>query len=96
MCFLTKIQSLYRQVYQTAEDADMVYYIQFSDHCNIRRAIQDIREQFDLTEEQLGQNTALLGLMGFSDDSFITGLYLVAGILFLLVLIQLCGYGHGD
>ncbi len=83
---LAGFQSLYRQVYQTAEDADMVYYIQFSDHCNIRRAIQDIREQFDLTEEQLGQNTALLGLMGFSDDSFITGLYLVAGILFLLVL----------
>ena len=64
----------------------MVYYVQFSEHCNIRRAIRDVREQFGLTEEQIGQNTALLGLLGFSDDSFITGLYLTAGILFLLVL----------
>lgn len=83
---LTGFQSLYRQVHQTAEDADMVYYVQFSEHCNIRRAIRDVREQFGLTEEQIGQNTALLGLLGFSDDSFITGLYLTAGILFLLVL----------
>lgn len=83
---LAGFQSLYHLVNQTAEDADMVYYVQFSEHCNIRRAIQDVREQFELTEEQIGENTALLGLLGFSNDSFITGLYLAAGILFLLVL----------
>lgn len=83
---LAGFQSLYHLVNQTAEDADMVYYVQFSEHCNIRRAIRDVREQFELTEEQIGENTALLGLLGFSNDSFITGLYLAAGILFLLVL----------
>ncbi len=83
---LSGFQSLYHLVHQTTEDADMVYYVQFSEHCNIRKAIQDVREQFGLTEEQIGQNTALLALLGFSNDSFILGLYLVAGILFLLVL----------
>lgn len=83
---LSGFQSLHHLVHQTAEDADMVYYVQFSQHCNIRKAIRDVQEQFGLTEDQVGRNTALLGLLGFSDDSFMTGLYLVAGILFLLVL----------
>ena len=83
---LTSFQSLYRLVNQTTEDSDMVYYVQFNEHCNIRQAIKDVRNQFRLTEEQIGQNTALLALLGFSDDSFILGLYLVAGVLFLLVL----------
>lgn len=83
---LSSFQSLYHSVGHTAEDADMVYYIQFSEHCNIRNAIEDIQEQFELSQEQIGENTALLGLLGFSNDSYMTGLYLVAGVLFLLVL----------
>lgn len=83
---LSSFQSLYHSVNHTAEDADMVYYIQFSEHCSIRNAIKDIQEQFELSQEQIGENTALLGLLGFSNDSYMTGLYLVAGVLFLLVL----------
>jgi putative ABC transport system permease protein len=83
---LSSFQSLYHSVNNTAEDADMVYYIQFSEHCNIRSAIKDIQAQFGLSEEQIGENTALLGLLGFSEDSYVTGLYLIAGVLFLLVL----------
>lgn len=83
---LSSFQSLYHSVNHTAEDADMVYYIQFSEHCSIRNAIEDIQEQFELSQEQIGENTALLGLLGFSNDSYMTGLYLVAGVLFLLVL----------
>lgn len=83
---LSSFQSLYHSIHDTAEDADMVYYIQFSGRCNIRNAIKDIQAQFRLSEEQISENTALLGLMGFSNDSYMTGLYLVAGVLFLLVL----------
>ena len=83
---LSSFQSLYHSVHDTTEDADMVYYIQFSEHCNIRNAIRDVQEQFGLSQEQISENTALLGLLGFSEDSYMTGLYLVAGVLFLLVL----------
>lgn len=83
---LSSFQSLYHSVHNTTEDADMVYYIRFSEHCNIRSVIKDVQEQFGLSHEQIGENTALLGLLGFSEDSYMTGLYLVAGVLFLLVL----------
>lgn len=81
----------YRQFYAEAtetelEDSDKVYYVQFREKCNIKKAIADIREQYNLREERIGQNTALLGVMGMSGDSFMLGLYLTAGVLFLLVL----------
>lgn len=68
------------------EDSDKMYYVQFRENCNIRKAIADIHEQYNLTDEQIGQNTALLGVMGMSNDSFMLGLYLTAAVLFLLVL----------
>lgn len=83
---LSAFQSLYHLVHETAEDSDLVYYVRFSEHCNIRKSIQDVKEQFRLNEDQIGENTALLGLMGFSRDSYMMGLYAIAGVLFLLVL----------
>lgn len=68
------------------EDSDKIYYVQFKENCNIRKAITDIREQYNLIDEQIGQNTALLGVMGMSDNSLMLGLYLTAAVLFLLVL----------
>lgn len=83
---LSAFQSLYHSVNETVEDADLVYYVQFSEHCNIRKSIQDIREQFGLKKDQIGENAALLGLLGFSTDSYMTGMYAVAVVLFFLVL----------
>lgn len=68
------------------EDSDKMYYVQFKEHSNIRKAIADIQGQYNLTDEQIGQNTALLGVMGMSDNSFMLGLYLMAAVLFVLVL----------
>ena len=62
------------------------YYVQFREHVNIRKMISDIKTQYHLTEEQLSENTALLGVMGFSGDSYMMGLYGVAAVLFILVL----------
>ena len=82
---------VYSRFYEAAtetalEDSDKMYYVQFKKNCNIRKAIADIRVQYNLTDEQIGQNTALLGVMGMSDNSFMLGLYLTAAVLFLLVL----------
>lgn len=61
------------------------YYIQFEKGTNIRRALSEIKLQYDLRDEQLSLNTILLGLMGQSDDSAMWQLYLTAAVLFLLV-----------
>lgn len=81
----------FEQLYEAAEgdepaDSDFVYYVRFRENCNIRKSIQNMKEQYHLTDENIGQNTALLGIMGFSDDSYMLGLYGTAGVLFLLVL----------
>lgn len=84
---LDRYMRFYSEATETElDDSDKVYYVQFRENCNIRKAITDIRETYNLTDEQIVQNTALLGVMGMSDNSFMLGLYLTAAVLFLLVL----------
>ena len=71
---------------QTSDSAEYVTYIRFSDNTDIRKAVSQIKEQYGLTDEQIGQNTAILGLLGYSDNSYVLGLYLVAAVLFVLIL----------
>lgn len=87
--FMTK--DAFKHLYETASDkeivdSDFVYYVQFSKKCNIRKAIQNLKEQYSFTDENISENTALLGVMGFSGNSYMMGLYLVAGVMFLIVL----------
>ena len=62
------------------------YYIRLRDGVNARRFIADLKEQGGCTDAQLSENTALLGITGNSSNDFMGGLYLVAFVLFLLVL----------
>ena len=62
-------------------------YIQFDDTRNIQRNIADIKQQFGLSDEQVSENTELLGLLGQSSNSFMLQVYATAIILFFLVLI---------
>ncbi len=48
--------------------------------------IAELRKTYGFTDGNIIQNTALLGLTGFSSDSYVMGMYLVAAILFVLVL----------
>lgn len=82
----------FRAIYQADKNEsdsahDTIYYVQFADTTNVRSDIADIKEQFSLTEEQVSENTKLLGLLGQSSDSFMMQIYATAGILFILVLI---------
>lgn len=63
------------------------YYVQFREHTNARKVISDIREQYGFTEETMSENTAVLGLIGYSSDNYMMGLYLIAAVLFVLVLL---------
>ena len=70
-------------------------FVRFADNINIRRVIAGLRQTDGFTDETLSENTALLGLTGFSSDSYVMGMYLVAGILFVLVLVCGCLYDCG-
>ncbi|MBS5150030.1 MAG: ABC transporter permease [Butyricicoccus pullicaecorum] len=63
-----------------------VCFVRFAENTHIRRAIAELRQSCGLAEEAISENTALLGLTGFSSDSYMMGMYLVAMILFVLVL----------
>lgn len=62
------------------------YYVQFKKGVNIRRAIDEIKANFHLVDEQVSENTVLLALVGQSHDSYMMKLYMVAAVLFVLVL----------
>lgn len=65
-----------------------VYYIQFNDHINIRKTIADIKEQYRLTDKNINENTVVMGLSGASNNETMNGLYSLAAISFLLILIS--------
>ncbi len=63
------------------------YRIQFKDGAHIQNAIKEIKIHFGLSDGQISENTALLGLMGQSESNIMQALYLIAAILVFLVLI---------
>lgn len=46
----------------------------------------DLKSQLGLSDEQVFENTKLLGLLGQSSNSFMMQVYAAAGVLFVLVL----------
>lgn len=62
-------------------------YVQFNNTRNIQHSIAEIKQQFGLSDEQVSENTELLGLLGQSSNSFMLQVYATAIILFFLVLI---------
>jgi putative ABC transport system permease protein len=69
------------------EDSYPEYYIRLKPRMNMKKAISDIKEQYGLTDNQIAENAAVLGLEGFSSNSYLMGLYGIAAFLFMLVLI---------
>lgn len=69
-----------------SDTSGYTYYVQFKRNSNMRNAIDTIKENFNLTDEQVSENPALLGMIGQSRDSFMVNIYITAVILFILVL----------
>ena len=68
------------------EDSYPEYYIRFNKHTNVQKVISQIKEEYGLTDENIAENTAIMGLEGFSSNSYMFGLYGIAAVLVLLVL----------
>ncbi len=71
----------------TPRDYDSLFVVQFKDHGNIRETITDIKTQFQLSDEQVTENTMLLGLLGQSGNHFMMQIYFTAALLSVLVLL---------
>ena len=89
MCLpVEPFQELYRQEKQEdITDVDMVYYVRFRDSVPFRKAIDRIRADYGLEEEDVAENTMLLAVAGASEDSTFLAIYVAAAVLFLLVLL---------
>lgn len=68
-------------------DNEPVYYIRFKKSFHIKDDIARLKKAYGLTDENISENTAILGLMGISTNSYIVGLYEIAGILVVLVIL---------
>lgn len=71
------------------DDYSSYFLVQFRSHRNIRQTINDIKKQFHLSDEQVGEQAMLLGLLGQSDEGnlFMMTIYAAAAILSVLVLL---------
>ena len=69
-----------------SEDSYPEYYIRFKKYTNVQKAISKIKEEYSLTDENISENAAVMGLEGFSSNSYMFGLYGIAAFLVFLVL----------
>lgn len=67
-------------------DYNSMLYIQFENSWNIRQEIIDLKADCGLSDEQVSENTKLIGLYGQGSSSFMMQIYTVAAFLFVLVL----------
>ncbi len=62
-------------------------YIQFQDVSKAPGITSEIRQQYDLPEEDISENTAIMGLAGQSSNESMKNIYGIAAILFVIVLL---------
>lgn len=70
-----------------AADNAAYYYVQFKDAAAAAKAMPELRSQYRLQEENISENTGVMGMAGQSRSSSVNGFYLMAAILFVLVLL---------
>lgn len=70
------------------EDYNSVFIVQFHGQRHLRQTIDDIKTQFSLSDDQVGEQAMLLGLLGQSDEGnlFMVTVYSAALLLSALVL----------
>ena len=65
----------FREIADEAAKDGTMFRIQFKSGVNIQSAIRQIKETYGLRDDQVAENTALLGLMGQSENSTMHSLY---------------------
>lgn len=68
-------------------DYGIMFFAQFTNTRNIQGKIANLKEQCNLSDEQVSSNNSLLGLLGQSRIPFLMQVYVAAAVLFVLVLL---------
>jgi len=81
----------FREIYPVKKsdalaDYNSVLCIQFSNLKNMQNTINNLKEECNLSDEQVSENIKLIGLLGQSSNSFMVQVYMSAAILFVLVM----------
>ena len=63
------------------------FYIRFQNENGLKKTIADIMQQYNLTAENVKENTAVLGTLGASSNESVNGLYPLAVACFVIILI---------
>lgn len=68
-------------------EAASQFYIRFQNENGLKKTIADIMQQYNLTAENVKENTAVLGMLGASSNESVNGLYPLAVACFVIILI---------
>lgn len=63
------------------------YYVQFKDASKATKAITELQAQYQLPEENISENTGVMGMAGQSSNTAMKNFYGIAVILFIIVLL---------
>ena len=63
------------------------FYIRFQNENGLKKTIADMMQQYNLTAENVKENTAVLGMLGASSNESVNGLYPLAVACFVIILI---------
>ncbi len=64
------------------------FYIRFQKENGLKKTIADIKQQYNLTAENVNENIAVLGMLGASSNESMNQLYPLAAACFVIILIS--------
>lgn len=67
-------------------DVKTAYYVRFADGADIKSALSDLKAQYGLADGDIEENIIMMGVSGASNNLAMQNLYLLAAIVFVLIL----------
>ncbi|MBO5525041.1 MAG: ABC transporter permease, partial [Roseburia sp.] len=71
---------------KTGEEFAPELSVRFRQESKVKKNLAEIQEQYVIPEENISENTGVLGVMGFSRNSSMKNMYSLALVVFLMVL----------
>lgn len=68
-------------------ESESQFYIRFQNENGLKKTIADMMRQYNLTAENVKENTAVLGMLGASSNESVNELYPLAAACFVIILI---------
>ena len=68
-------------------ESESQFYIRFQNENGLKKTIADMMQQYNLTAENVKENTAVLGMLGASSNESVNELYPLAAACFVFILI---------